>query len=51
MPLLFRELRRGIIALAVVCGIGVLTFATVASSSTFRSHAKEALATRLKRAR
>jgi hypothetical protein len=48
---LFKELRRGLIALAVLCGIGVITFATVASSSTFRSHAKEALATRLKQAR
>jgi hypothetical protein len=39
------------IALAILCGVGVATFATVASSSAFRSHAKEALATRLKQAR
>jgi hypothetical protein len=46
-----KEFRRGLIALAVLCGIGVFTFATVASSSTFRSHTKEAVASRLRRAR
>jgi len=46
-----RELRRGLIALVVLCGIGAITFAAVASSTTFRTHAKEALATRLKHAR
>lgn len=48
---LFKEFRRGLIALAVLCGIGIITFATVASSSTFRTHAKEALASHLKKAR
>jgi hypothetical protein len=46
-----KEIRRGLIALAVLCGIGVLTFATVASSTTFRTHAKEAVASRLRQAR
>jgi hypothetical protein len=48
---LAKELRRGFIALAVLCGIGAITFVTVASSSSFRTHAKEALASRLKQAR
>jgi hypothetical protein len=48
---LAKELRRGLIALAVLCSLGTIAFAAVASSSTFRTHAKEALATRLKQAR
>jgi hypothetical protein len=39
-----KELKRGLIALAILCGLGVATFATVASSSTF-------VASRLKHAR
>jgi hypothetical protein len=39
-----KELKRGLIALAILCGVGIATFATVAHSSTF-------VAARLKQAR
>jgi hypothetical protein len=42
-----KEFKRGLIALAVLCVVGLATFATFASSGAFRSRAKDAVAARL----
>jgi hypothetical protein len=39
-----------LIALAVLCVVGLATFAAVASSGAFRTRAKDAVAARLKHA-
>jgi hypothetical protein len=44
-----KESKRGLIALAVLCIVGLAT-AAVASSGAFRSRAKDAVAARLKHA-
>ena len=43
-----KELNRGLIALAILCGVGTATFATLSASSVSRSRPKDAVATRLK---
>ena len=42
-----KELKRGLVALAVLVGIGTIAFAAVASSSAVRAYAKSGLASRL----
>jgi hypothetical protein len=45
-----KESKRGLIALAVLCVVGLVTFASVASSGSFGNRAKDAVAARLKHA-
>jgi hypothetical protein len=46
-----KESKRGLIALAILLTVGLVTFAALASSGAFRSRAKDAVAARLKHAR
>jgi hypothetical protein len=43
-----KESKRGLFALAVLCVVGLATFAALASSSAFRAHPKDAVAARVK---
>jgi hypothetical protein len=46
-----RELKRGLVALAVLASIGVATFFTVTSSASYRNAGKSPVAARLKQPR
>jgi hypothetical protein len=40
--------KRGLLALAILCIVGLATFAALASSSVFRGRSKDAVAARVK---